>query len=251
MTHSWPWFLPDGNTVLFVAGRVGEPPDDGTIEAVRIDDGERKVVLRGGTYPRFVPSGHLVYSRENTLFAAPFDPDRGETTGEARPVVQGVMTNSAIGAAAYAFSSEGTLTYVPAPESGDPWEVPRELLPGRSQRPGFAAERQPAVLRDASPVARRPAPRRPDRRVVPGRLDPRPRTRIPPAPDLRLRLSPSLVAGRRDGLLRWPRGRRRVSDPLEARGRKRSRRAVDDGTRARPRSDHLRRPDARLPPGRR
>ena len=35
---------------------------------------QRKVIRRGGSFPRYAATGHLVYVREATMFAAPFDP---------------------------------------------------------------------------------------------------------------------------------------------------------------------------------
>ena len=45
---------------------------------------------RGGYHGRYLPSGHLVYMHEGTLFAAPFDLDRLELTGQPVPVLEGV-----------------------------------------------------------------------------------------------------------------------------------------------------------------
>jgi serine/threonine-protein kinase len=46
--------------------------------------------LFGGLSPRFVSPGSLVFWRENSLWAVPFDPERLQTTGSAVPVVEGV-----------------------------------------------------------------------------------------------------------------------------------------------------------------
>ena len=43
-----------------------------------IPSGQRKVVQRGGYHGRYLSSGHLVYVREATLFAAAFDLNRLE-----------------------------------------------------------------------------------------------------------------------------------------------------------------------------
>ena len=48
--------------------------DGANIEVVDIETRERKVVHRGGSYGRYLASGHLVFVREATLYAAPFDP---------------------------------------------------------------------------------------------------------------------------------------------------------------------------------
>jgi hypothetical protein len=59
--------------------------DEGTIEAVRLDTGERRVLVRGGTFPRYVDSGHLLFSRENRVYAVAFNPDTLEVRGEPQP----------------------------------------------------------------------------------------------------------------------------------------------------------------------
>ena len=50
--------MPDQKTVLFNVGSVAHPDDydDATIEAVRIDTGERRVVMQGGRMPHYVRS---------------------------------------------------------------------------------------------------------------------------------------------------------------------------------------------------
>jgi serine/threonine-protein kinase len=110
--HLWPQVVP-GDRVIFSVIRQGSGvADDGTIESVDLETGERKVLHRGGAYGRWVPSGHLVYVRENTLFAMAFDIDRMEATGSASPMVQGVTANSGNGGSQVSFSSNGTLAYV-------------------------------------------------------------------------------------------------------------------------------------------
>ena len=68
-------------------------------------------------------SGHLVFAREDVLYAVPFDADRLEITGSPTPVVQGLFRGSnanVSGFAAYSLTRQGTLVYVPgtfAPDS--------------------------------------------------------------------------------------------------------------------------------------
>ena len=109
-SHRWPWFLPNGEAVLFVV-RTGGSYNDATLEAVLLETGERKVVHRGGTYPRYASSGHLLYAREATLFAMPFDADRIEPTGEPGPVIEGVGVYPGTGRAFFAVADDGTLVY--------------------------------------------------------------------------------------------------------------------------------------------
>ena len=122
-SHRWPWFLPDGKTVIFSCQMVDGGYDDGTIEAIRTDQEtpQRKVLIRGGTFPRYLASGHLTYMRQGTLFVAPFDLQRLEVTGTAQPVLTGITAHGGTaggagnGAAQIAFSDNGTAVYM----SGD------------------------------------------------------------------------------------------------------------------------------------
>ena len=50
--------------------------------------GQRKTVQRGGFYARYLPSGHIVYMHEGTLFAVPFDLKRLEVTGQPAPILE-------------------------------------------------------------------------------------------------------------------------------------------------------------------
>ena len=122
-THRWPWFLPDGNAVLFVRQDHDAAFDDGFIEAVRLDTKERKILIRGGTFPRYLASGHLVYVREGTLHAVPFDAKRLEIRGHAQPVLSGVLSSGGVGSSGgdgssqVAFSTTGTAAYI----AGSSW----------------------------------------------------------------------------------------------------------------------------------
>ena len=94
-THRWPRFLPGGRAALFMVQTNEGTYDEGTIEAVTLATGERKVLVRGGTYPIYVEPGYLLFGRENAIYAVEFDPERLEVRGNAQPVVSGVVTNSA------------------------------------------------------------------------------------------------------------------------------------------------------------
>jgi len=117
-THRWPQVLPGGEAVLFTSHTqaVGNF-DNANIEVLVLETGERKVVRRGGTYGRYVPSGHVVYVNQGTLFAVPFDLERLEVSGSPAPVVQGVSWDVAQGGAQYSFSEDGRLAYVTGGEA--------------------------------------------------------------------------------------------------------------------------------------
>jgi serine/threonine-protein kinase len=123
VTHRWPQVLPGGRAVLFVSHTGGNNFDAASLVVQSLATGERKAVHRGGTYGRYLPSGHLVHVQQGTLFAAPFDLKRLEMTGPAAPVLEGVSYSSGTGGAQFTYSSDGRLVYV----SGSAAEVPRTI----------------------------------------------------------------------------------------------------------------------------
>ena len=112
-THRWPQVLPGGKGVIFTSHTQATADfDNATIEVLDLSMGQRKVLQKGGSYARYVSSGHLVFVSKATLFAVPFDLARLEVTGSPAPVVQNVFWNSTEGAAQYSVSSAGVLTYL-------------------------------------------------------------------------------------------------------------------------------------------
>jgi Tol biopolymer transport system component len=112
-TQRWPQLLPGGKGVLFTSSTVAVGSlEDAEIVVYSIASGHRKTVQRGGFYARYLPSGHLVYMHEGTLFAATFDLKRLEVTGQPAPVLEGVITNPIFAGAQFSFSETGNLVYV-------------------------------------------------------------------------------------------------------------------------------------------
>jgi len=107
--HMWPEILPDGKSVLFTVF-TGGSLEDFTIAVASLATGQQKVLVKGGTFGRYAASGHILYARGATLFAAPFDAKKLEVTGAAFPVAEGVFENTN-GGAGYAVSKNGTLLY--------------------------------------------------------------------------------------------------------------------------------------------
>src|SRR5207244_654608 len=59
----------------------------------------------------FSPPGYLLFMRESTLMAQPFDPRRLELSGDPFRVAEDVGTNSANGATGFTVSNNGELVY--------------------------------------------------------------------------------------------------------------------------------------------
>jgi eukaryotic-like serine/threonine-protein kinase len=125
-TQRWPQALPRGVGVLYTENSSTGNWDAANIAVAPLSGGTPKVVVRGGHYGRYVPSGlgsptraereggHITYLQQGTLFAVRFDLDRLETRGQAVPALEGISASPGItGGAQLAVSSEGTLVYVP------------------------------------------------------------------------------------------------------------------------------------------
>ena len=106
----WPQVLPGGKAVLFTSNTTAV--EDSDIVVYSMASGQRKTVQRGGFYGRYLPSGHVVYMHEGTLFAVPFDLQRLEVTGQPAPILEGVAATPTTGAAQFSFSDTGNLVYV-------------------------------------------------------------------------------------------------------------------------------------------
>ncbi len=107
-SHRWPDVLP-GNAGVIITTWTGSGFD---IEMLALDTGERTRLLEDGSYARYAPTGHLVFVRSDTLFAAPFDLGRREVTGAAIPLIEDVAVDPLTGAAYFAFDRQGLLAYV-------------------------------------------------------------------------------------------------------------------------------------------
>ena len=108
-----PVLLPGGKEVLFVSN-VGSGTGGAKISVRSLVSGERRdLVPAGGSMPRYVPAGYLVYVLGGNLMAAPFDVRRLAVTGPPVSVVEGVLEGQAGGGAQYDVSATGTLVYIP------------------------------------------------------------------------------------------------------------------------------------------
>jgi len=111
-SHRWPYVLPGGKTVLFTSNATYSNFDEASISVLSLPERKSKIVLeRAGMYPRYVPSGHLIYVTKGTLFAVPFDLARLEVLGRPTPVVEGVSNDTTFGFARLDLAVSGTLLY--------------------------------------------------------------------------------------------------------------------------------------------
>ncbi|HTR03023.1 MAG TPA: protein kinase [Thermoanaerobaculia bacterium] len=113
-TERWPETLPGGRALVFASlVHNARSWDDAEIVLKRLDTGERRVLVRGGTTPHFLPSGHLVYARAGSLFAVPFDLETLTIKGAAAEVARDVYVETT-GDAFATFADTGLFVYAAA-----------------------------------------------------------------------------------------------------------------------------------------
>jgi len=118
LRHTAPSFLPDGRHFLYLV--VATKPEDSGVYIGSLDSkpeaqrGER--LIAGTSSATYAPlpdasTGYLLFLREGTLMAQPFDPTRYALTGDARPVAEGVGTTGGGDSPLSSVSATGTLVY--------------------------------------------------------------------------------------------------------------------------------------------
>ena len=86
--------------------------DTAQIGVVSLETGERRTLM-SGTSARYSSTGHIIFAREASLWAVPFDAGRLAVTGSPVPVLEGVSAGAG-GDVQFSLSDDGTLIYVPA-----------------------------------------------------------------------------------------------------------------------------------------
>jgi hypothetical protein len=85
-----------------------------------LDSKEVKRLLAGDSSVAYAPPpgggpGHLLFLREGTLMAQPFDPGRLELSGEPFPVVEQVSFSALSSLGSFSVSGDGVLAYLTGP----------------------------------------------------------------------------------------------------------------------------------------
>jgi len=165
--HLLPQPLPGGKALLFT-GVTGEDWETANIILQPLPGGEQRILIAGGVDARYVDTGHIVYLKNATLMAVPFDVGSLKVTGAPVALIADVMQavnapNSAneSGSGQFVVSSSGTLLYAlggitPARQQALVWvdrkgaEQPLPAAPG----PYFSPRLSPDGRRVAVTVRR-------------------------------------------------------------------------------------------------
>jgi len=111
-SHRWPSFLPDGKHFLFTirsGGAVGGEND--AIYLASLDSSFVPRVLINSSSSVDYANGHILFAREQTLLAQPFNASSLQTTGGAFPIAEGVYYESLTNKTSFSVSQNGILLY--------------------------------------------------------------------------------------------------------------------------------------------
>jgi serine/threonine-protein kinase len=115
--HRSPWILPGNRRVLFAIDGPG-PLEDIRIGVLDLQTGTVDTLETPGTMARYAASGHLVFTgADGALLVQPFDPGRGQPTGPAVALLDGVLVRGD-GNGEFAVSQAGDVAYVPGGSTG-------------------------------------------------------------------------------------------------------------------------------------
>jgi Tol biopolymer transport system component len=116
-SHKFPQFLPDGRRFLYL--RVSSEPSVMGVYAGSVDakpeEQSATRILATNRQAYYAPSadgtGHLIFMRDNTLLAQPFDATTLELSGDAVPIAENVDSFSVQSYGLFDVSNTGTLVY--------------------------------------------------------------------------------------------------------------------------------------------
>ena len=117
-SHRWPWFLPDGKHVIYVAVNhtSAMSPDTGVF--ITSLDGSDNHLLFHSLSNAIYAAGHLLYVRENSLLALPFDTSALKLTGEPQTLNENAQYDSGLWRSNLSVSTTGNMVYASGTATG-------------------------------------------------------------------------------------------------------------------------------------
>jgi Tol biopolymer transport system component len=113
--HVAPFFLPDGRHFLYTSSPVGTAPTGIFIGSLDSREATRIVDVASSA---MYADGYLLFLRDTTLMAQPFDAETRTLHGAPVPVAEGLMMNPPTGTGAFSVSRTGVLAYQTGASAG-------------------------------------------------------------------------------------------------------------------------------------
>jgi serine/threonine-protein kinase len=112
ISHRWPQVLPGADAVILTVW-AGSGSDETRIGVVSTEGGDVTPLLENASYGRYAASGHLVFERDDRLWAIPFQPGSSSASGTAVPVLDDLVVHGEVGVAYFALSESGSIVFAP------------------------------------------------------------------------------------------------------------------------------------------
>ena len=108
-SHRFPWFLPDGRHFLYTARNAD--PEKTAVYAGDLESRDHRPLLKAASNAMYALPGFLLFMREKTLMAQPFDARSLKTTGDPSPVAEQVDYLPGSIQGQFSVSQTGVLVY--------------------------------------------------------------------------------------------------------------------------------------------
>jgi eukaryotic-like serine/threonine-protein kinase len=108
-SHRYPWFLPDGRHFIYAA--LDQSLKKYTVYVADLESKTRRELMPAASNVVYASPGYLLFLRELTLMAQPFDAAKLQTTGEAIPVADHIGYTAIDIRAYFSSSQNGVLVY--------------------------------------------------------------------------------------------------------------------------------------------
>ncbi len=109
----WPVFLPDGRHFLYWGGEPGSNvgSESNGIYVASADGKDSKFLFKADSNALYAPPGYLLFIREQTLMAQPFDAGGLKLAGDAFPIAEQVANPESYQLGFFSVSQNGALIY--------------------------------------------------------------------------------------------------------------------------------------------
>ncbi len=156
-SHRFPSFLPDGRHFFFTAASSADLGKSvvylGDLESLNDSKTRRRVLLANSNVVYAAP-GYLLFVRDRTLMAQPFDAEKAQIGGDPIPIAAQVDYNSALSLGEFATSQNGVLIFTSGGSVGNrqfTWFDRRGKALGAVGTPGMSE--WPAISPDGGALA--------------------------------------------------------------------------------------------------
>jgi serine/threonine protein kinase/Tol biopolymer transport system component len=117
-SHRWPFFLPDGRRYLYVVASFGGRREKTGIYVGSLDSKEETFLAGADSRVAYAPPGYVLFARERTLLAQPFDARKTRLSGDPIPIAEQIQYFPQNYNTLFSVSESGVLLYEPRSAAG-------------------------------------------------------------------------------------------------------------------------------------